>query len=175
MMRFFRPLAFIAVLASAAPVCAQDIPAWAVDLRLGKPIFITLLNGDRIEGVGGSVTADGITVATPVGVRTARFGDIRRLQRRDSVWNGVWIGAASGAGLGIIAAVADANDDDYYTSATEEWAAVVIGGALYGALIGWGVDALIKGRTTIFDNQGATRVTVAASPRSVTGRVIVTW
>jgi hypothetical protein len=175
MIRFFRLVAFVALLFCASPVRAQQIPGWTMDVRLGKPLFVTLTNGNRIEGVAGSVTTDGVTVATPVGVMTVKFADIGRVQRRDSVWNGVWIGAATGAGLGIITVAADANDDDYYASAGEERAAVVIGGALYGALIGWGVDALLKGRTTIFDAAGATRVSLAVGPRSVGGRFSVTW
>lgn len=170
--RFFL-LALLAGVPSEA--LAQAPPDWTLGIDLGKPLFVTLANGERMEGTAGSVSADGVVVATPVGVLTARFTDIRKVERRDPVRNGVWIGAAVGAALGVALALDDASCP-YDADGCGSGAAVIpVGGALYGALIGWGIDTLIKGRTTLVDTSRAPRVSVAAGPKGVTARLMVSW
>jgi hypothetical protein len=161
---------------------AQTPPDWSMKVRLGKPLYVTLLNGDRLEGLAGSVTEEGIAVATPVGVRTAKFGDIRIVERRDGPWNGVLTGALVGAGIGLLAIAADdvcgdTADFGYDNgSCSAEAAAVPVAAAIYGGLIGWGIDTLIKGRTTLFDSKGqGTKLSFAATPDGVRGRVTFSW
>ena len=170
-------LALICIVPAVAS--AQQLPDWTLDVRLGRPLYLTLLTGERVEGVAGSVTAEGVAVATPVGVRTARFADIRRVERRDGPWNGIWIGTAVGAALGVAAMASTDGCQEYggYGSMTcsDEAGFLVVGGALYGGLIGWGVDTLLKGRSTLFDDAGATRVSLAAGPHGVSGRLTIGW
>lgn len=151
---------------------AQAPPGWTMKVKVGAPIFITMDNGDRIEGLAGSVTGDGVTVATPAGVRTAAFTGIQRAERRDGPKNGVWIGAGLGAALGF-AGMAEA--DCPYESCRSEAAVLPIGGALYGALIGWGVDTLIKGRRVIFDRGSAPMVSLTAGRGTLGARLVFTW
>lgn len=170
--RFFL-LALLAGVPSEA--LAQAAPDWTLGIRLGKPLFVTLSNGARVEGTAGSVSAEGLEVATPVGVRTARFADIRRVEVRDSVRNGIWIGAGVGAALGVAAALDDATCPFNSGGCGSEAAVLPVGAALYGALIGWGIDTLIKGRTALVDTSSAPRVSVAAGPTGVAARVMVSW
>jgi len=159
---------------------AQAPPDWTLKVKLGRPLYVTMLNGERVEGVAGSVTEEGITVATPVGVRTAKYAEMRKVDRRDGPWNGVLIGSAVGFAIGLAAVVTDDGcEDNPYGIATDcsnEEAAIAVAGALYGGLIGWGIDTMRKGRTNIFDsNRATTRVSFAASPKRLSGRVTVSW
>jgi hypothetical protein len=147
-------------------------------MKLGRPVYVTLLSGERIEGLAGSVTPDGISIATPIGVKTAQFSDIRRVQRRDGPWNGIWIGTAVGAAVGVATMLSDdsCSDDAGFSDACgSEDGYLVVAGALYGGLIGWGVDTLLKGRSTLFDNVGGTKVSFSASPRGASGRISLSW
>lgn len=171
--RFLAVLTFVGCFPCAA--LAQRPPDWTLSVEVGKPLFVTMSNGDRLEGVAGSVTVDGITVATPTGVRTGAFPEIRRVEKRDSVWNGVWIGTAIGAGLGIAAALDDSTCPNNSRGCESEAAVLPLGGALYGALIGWGIDALVKGRTTIFSERAPATVAFATKPRGASVSVAVKW
>lgn len=162
--------------ASAVPpvALAQEPPHWSRDVNIGAPLFVTMVSGERLEGVAGSVTTDGIAVATPAGVRTAAFADIVRVQRRDAVWNGVWIGAASGTAIGLVAMFTDACPDNS-PGCRSEAAALPIAGALYGALIGWGLDALVKGRTTIYESKAPPTLSLLAGRGAIGARVAFGW
>lgn len=170
--RWFVILAFVCVPSSAF---AQSPPEWTLGIRLGKPLFVTLQNGERLEGVAGSVTAEGIGVATPIGVQTAKFSDIRKVERRDSLWNGVAIGAGVGAATGLAASLDDDTCPDNSRGCESLEVPLSVVGALYGALIGWGIDALIKGRTTTYDSGNAPRVSFSATPKGVSARLMVSW
>src|SRR3954463_3347222 len=82
----FRSVAVIALLSWTSPAFAQHVPDWTTTVKLGRPLYVTLLSGERLEGIAGSVTPDGITVATPIGVKTAPFADIRCVEKRDGPW-----------------------------------------------------------------------------------------
>ncbi|HXG54861.1 MAG TPA: hypothetical protein VNJ03_05730 [Vicinamibacterales bacterium] len=134
-----KKLLWFGVLASVCSVpssaFAQSPPEWTLGIRLGKPLFVTLQNGERLEGVAGSVTGEGIGVATPIGVRTAAFSDIRKVERRDSPWNGVWIGAGAGTALGLAAALDDDTCPDNARGCEAEAGVLPIAGAVDGQLV----------------------------------------
>jgi hypothetical protein len=173
----FRSLAVVALLFCASPVFAQQVPDWTTTVKLGRPLFVTLFSGERVEGIAGTVAPEGISVATPAGVKTVHYGDMRRVEKRDGPWNGIWIGTAIGTGLGIAAALSDdgCQTDFGVRVCSDVSAGYVVAGSVYGALIGWGVDTLIKGRSTVFDNAGATKISFAASPQGVSARVSLRW
>lgn len=176
MLNMFRCFGVLALVCCAPlTALAQRAPDWTQKIKLGKPLFVTLDNGVRVEGTAGSVSLDGIVVATPVGVRTVTYGDIRKVERRDSLWNGVWIGAAVGGALGLAVMLDDSTCPDRTAGCRSEAAVAPVGGALYGALIGWGVDALVKGRTTIFKGEQGPRLSVAAAPGGVSAHLTVGW
>ena len=148
-------------------------PDWTLKLQLGKPVFLTTQAGERVEGVTGQITADAIVVSTPVGIREVRYRELRRAEKRDALWTGAAIGAATGVALGI-AVVANADCGSSQQCGAEK-GGVVMGGALYGALIGWGLDALVKGKTTVFEAESPVRVTVAPRRGGMQANVALSW
>ena len=160
------------VLALPSSTQAQ-VPAWAQEIKLGKPLFLTTAAGERIEGVAGQVTPDAILVATPVGVRSVPYRELRRAEKRDALWTGAAIGAGVSAGVSfvVIATNADCTTDH----CRSENAAAVIGGAIYGGLIGWGLDALVKGKTTVFDSDMSVRVGMAPKRGGLSAGVTFNW
>lgn len=162
----------IALLVLPASALAQP-PDWTLRLQLGKPVFLTTQSGERVEGVTGQITPEAIVVSTPAGIREVRYRELRRAQKRDALWTGAAIGAATGAALGI-AAVAN-SDCGSSTQCGAEEGGVVMGGALYGALIGWGLDALVKGKTTVFEAESPVKVTVAPRRGGMSAAVAISW
>ena len=170
MTRFLLALVILTILPASA--VAQP-PEWTLKLQLGKPVFLTTQAGERVEGVTGQITPEAIIVSTPAGIREVRYRDLRRAEKRDAVWTGAAVGAATGAAFGF-ALVADA-DCGSSSQCGAEKGGVVIGGALYGALIGWGFDALVKGKTTVFEGEPTTKVTLVPQRGGVSAHAIFSW
>ena len=144
--------ALIVLIAIPTAAFAQP-PDWTLKLQLGKPVFLTTQSGERVEGVTGQITPDAIVVSTPAGIREVRYRDLRRAEKRDALWTGAAVGAGIGAALGIAVV---ANGECRPTSCNAEETGFVFGSAIYGALIGWGLDALVKGKTTLFEAESST-------------------
>jgi hypothetical protein len=108
----------------------------------------------RIVGVSGDI------VTTTVGDDTWRLSlnDVKRVRARrsDSLFNGALIGAGAGVASGL-----------FLCSLTETWencrddVGPMFRIAAIGAGIGIGIDALIRGRRTIYEAPGATRLHLA--------------
>ena len=163
--------AMIVVLGLPAAASAQP-PDWTLKLQLGKPVFLTTQNGDRVEGVTGQITPDAIVVSTPAGIRTIPFRELRRAQKRDALWTGAAAGAGIGAALGIAVV---ANGECRPQQCHAEETGFVIGSAIYGALIGWGLDALVKGKTTVFDSDVSVRVGMMPRRGGMSAGVAIDW
>jgi hypothetical protein len=165
----------VAMLALLLPTeaFAQPLPDWAERIELGKPLFITMTSGDRVEGIAGQVTTGEVVVATPMGIRTVRYAEIRKVEKRDSVWSGVAIGTAVGLGIGILWR---ASIDCGSPTCSNEANAVIGGGAFYGALFGWGIDKALKGRQTLFQsNESPNRVSLSVRPGAIGVRAVIAW
>lgn len=168
-----RTVAAVMMVVGLPVASAAQPPKWTEQVQLGKPIFVTTHAGDRVDGVAGQVTVEGLVISTPVGIRTVTYREMRHAQKRDALWTGAAIGAAVGAGLGI-AVIANSDCGSSQQCGAEE-GGVVIGGALYGALIGWGLDALVKGKTTLFQSEGTTSVSVVPRRGGLAARATFTW
>lgn len=174
--RLIQALVLVTCTLTPSITAAQAPPEWTTEIRLGKPIFAVTATGERVEGVAGQVTGDGVLIATAVGVRTVAYTDIRKLEARDSVWTGVWIGAAIGAGLGLIVALDDSTCPQKTPGCRSEAAVAPLGGAIYGALIGWGIDAAVKGRRTIYESGGSgASVRLDVGRDGVAARFAIRW
>lgn len=138
---------------------AQIAPQWALEIKPGETLLITTQPGERLEGAASGVAGDGIDVRTSEGLKTARYRDILKVQRRDAVRNGVLIGAGLGAAIASIPLVYG-NECRYETCGSQ--LGFPIAGVVAGAAIGWAIDGAIKGWTTIFD--AGARATVSARP-----------
>jgi hypothetical protein len=125
----------------------------------GRIVWITESGGreekTRIVGVSG----DTVTITAGEDIRRLRTTDVMRVRVRhsDSVLNGALIGAGAALGSGLL-----------LCSLTETWencrddvGPMLAIGAI-GAGAGIGIDALIRGRRTIFEApQGSTRLYAA--------------
>lgn len=175
-MRTCRWLLLILVVGAPSEALAQSPPEWTAGIKLGKPLFVTLANGVEVDGAARNVSPDGLVIATAVGERIVAFRDIRQVQRKDSAWNGVLLGAGAGLALGILAGPNDPCDNGFLSDlCVIEKRMLAGGGVIAGGFIGWGIDAMIEGRSTLFEGSVAPRVLLAATPKGMSARLIVSW
>lgn len=173
MWTLIRSVAAVVMLGLPAAALAQPLPDWAARAQIGKPLFVTTTSGERVEGVLGQLSPDGVVVATPAGVRTVPYDEIGKVEKRDSVWSGVAIGTAVGLGIGSLLR---ANVDCDTRACAAEANALVSGGAFYGAAIGWGIDKALKGRQTLFESRRpASRVFFNIQRDGIGMRAVMTW
>lgn len=87
-------------------------------------------------------------------------------RRSDPVWNGLLLGAATGAGIGAVA--------DYYDDC-EECHDALYGSILYGAGIGVLIDALWREKRRPSPSTSGAPIVVHAGPGAVSVHARVTW
>lgn len=175
------PVVLALILVALAPSIAGAQPAapdWTLKVKLGKPVFVTMLNGEMWEGIAGQVTSDSVVVSTPAGVRTLPLAGIQKVQRRDALWTGAAIGAVAGAAFGIAEVQRvdcqpneHPNDPDFCDGATP----FTVTAAVMFGLIGWGIDALVKGRSTVFDRSRAPQVSLTLGPKAIGASARISW
>jgi hypothetical protein len=140
---------------SAQPRQGSGSPANA--LIPGTTVWITDFNGleERARVVG----LDGDIVTTTAGgeTRRRRTTDIMRIKARrsDSLVNGALIGAGAAIASGLL-----------LCRAMEPWdvcndAGPIVRFGAFGAGIGIGIDALIRGRRTVYEARGSSRLDFA--------------
>lgn len=131
---------------AAAPAAAQKVTSLDdVDFAklMGKPLRIVDEHGIERHGKLRAASDGQLRLLVPAGEVIVRFAEVRSLDRRDSVGEGLLIGVlwppiafALGAGQG-------------FDSEREAWVALPLQMALLGA-IGAGIDALNKGWTNVY-------------------------
>jgi len=165
----------------AAPSSAQTVPASFPDLQfLVRP-------GDRVvvidaAGVAtkGRISAlDGSTLSIKSGDGERRFGEeevvVIRQRTHDSVLNGVIIGAAVGAGLGLVSELSCSALDEYcpYTGL------VTIGSAIWGTFAGATVDLLHRTPRDVFRRPVAAAKSLTIAPvverRGAGAQIALRW
>jgi hypothetical protein len=145
-----RPTCFVIVLVIPAHVFAQTVPSgWTRIPPIGKRVFVINNASDETAGRLEEVTVDEVVLQTASGRRTIPLTDIRTVQRTDPAWTGLLIGGAAGLALGLSIRVENACPQRTQGCLNEVRGARV-GFPLWGALVGWGLDALYKGRKTIY-------------------------
>lgn len=144
-------VSFWSAIPGAAEVSAQPALSFEQLEVLVKP-------GDKVEvmGADGTSTKGEIESLTPALLRLAINGRVRdyaqkdaieiKQKKGDSLWNGALIGAASGAGFGVLDWIAEGGCDCTYG---EVAAGIGLFSAM-GAGIGVGIDALITHHKTIY-------------------------
>jgi hypothetical protein len=150
------------VLISAMPAAAQTSGTARPDLsnllKPGMTVWITDSSGQeqqaRIVGVSGgaiTTTVNGVS-------RRLTPNDIRRVQTRgsDSLLNGALIGA----GVAIASGLFLCTRTEPWRNCRDDVGPMLRIGAI-GAGAGIGIDALIRGRQTIFEADGAASVRMA--------------
>jgi hypothetical protein len=113
------------------------------------------------ETRGRVATLSGVVLTLSVDATRREFAeaDVRRIdrRRRDSIWNGLLIGAGAGALVGFTRG-RSLDSDGCPRSGIECGQGAVIGtvsGALWGAVGGWIADALTRKRETIYVVHGS--------------------
>jgi len=174
-------IGFVCVLtfAAAAPAAAQDSFASVQDrLRPGDTVVIVDDGGVETRAKVLSVGVSELRVSSDGHERVWREENTWRIARHgDSVRNGMMWGAVAGAGAGVVGGLALASllMNEGHDSAGP-FLFVVGAGALSGAGIGAGFDALIRGRTLIYQKRSQRVVlTPSLTPRVQGLRVAVNF
>ena len=164
---------FAVIIALGLPaVAGAQSPGWTEKVQIGEPVFITTRAGDRVDGIAGQVTTEGLVVSTPIGTRTVPYREMRRVERRDPAWTGAVIGAATGIFAGIVAALVS---DCHGRQCQAEERGLVMTGALYGVITGWTVDFNHSGKSTIFKSDASAKVTVAPRRGGLSAAIAFNW
>ena len=119
----------------------------------GETVIVLDAAGREIRGRAASLSDASLTVTFDTTRRQFDAADVRRIdrQRRDSVRNGVLIGAAAGALAGFAMGKSLDSPDCARTSTCGEGPMIgAFGGAFWGALGGWIADAVMRKRETIY-------------------------
>jgi hypothetical protein len=174
--RLFLVAFFAAACASAvsAQTAQPAQPDGQSALTPGMTVWITESGGREQKARVVAVSGDAVTTAAGEERRTVPWTDIARVRARrsDSVLNGALIGAGAAVASGL-----------FYCRMMEPWDICNDPGPLFrigaiGAGIGIGVDALIRGRTTIYEAaHGSTRLHAAPiiGPHTAGVRVSVSF
>ena len=162
-------LASACVLFAPAAALAQTAETGAAvraELRPGDPVWIETTDGRTLRARFSSLIEDAIVLTDGVPLRRIRLGDVRRIQARDSVANGIRngaiAGAAAGAGFGIFLSTVFCEVDDCGDQLRRDLPAVFMLAAIGaggGGLLGWGIDHALDGRRLVFEQ--TTRVSIA--------------
>ena len=168
-------LATLGFLLVPTSVCAQDPAATALANRLkpGNVIEVTDGNGDRQTGTFRGFDASAIKVFRDGREVTIPDARIRKVVHRDSLWNGIIIGAASGAFAGMLGAFQMQSGQCTYLGpggdGCDTGAGVIVGGIALGLAGGAAIDALRK--DTVFERaarNGKVQVEMRVNEPSVT-------
>ena len=173
----------IAVLAAAlTPVLAlaQEPPrAWPTG-DAGTMSTVSVLDDSGVEVTGRLVRLDTSTIVVRVDDAERQFeaSRVRRIDRRgDSLGNGLIIGAIVGAAVGAFTyGLADCPGDNRSGPCPRARTAMFLGTTGTYAALGAGIDALVAGRTTVYE-AGPTASPSAQAPvaRATALSLRLTW
>ena len=173
-------LGAIAILASvASPARAQDVPA----LNGGTGVWVTTNDGDEQHGTVVAVSPTELVLRIDGVVRSIAIQDVRRIEGRDGLGNGVrnggLVGAAILGGFGVFLSYALCDIPDGCLPHDFGPIAVLAGlGAGTGMAAGAIIDAAIGGRRLLYASSGASfvlKVTPTLSAHTFGARADITW
>ena len=125
-------------------------------VRKGDVLTITDVASRETRGRLFDLGADSLTLADGQSRRVFHASDIAQIQRRgDSIINGTLLGAGIAGLLGVLSTTL-AESEQCEGSYPGCDSAVVLG-IFLGAMVGAGVDAAIRGRTTVYRRHAAVR------------------
>jgi hypothetical protein len=176
-----RPLTLVLVLVLALPTHALAQPPterWKRPPPLGKRVFVITNAGDETAGRLEEVTPDGVVLTTATGTgRTIPFSTIRTVQRTDPAWTGLLIGAGAGVALGLSLRLQDVDTicPQRSPSCEREVKFAPVQYGIGGGLLGWGLDALYKGRKTFYSAGPASRARLTITPQGIAVRAVMSF
>jgi hypothetical protein len=116
----------------------------------GDLVYLTDMNGKEQQATIRSLASALMQVEIAGTSRELQAGDVRRIRvtRRDSLWNGVAIGAGIGASLGLFSSTVGecAPSPGCVVSGT-------LGLAGMAAVVGWLIDQSVQKRVVVYDAQ----------------------
>lgn len=130
------------------------------ELRRGDGVYITDPDGRRVKTDVTDVSPSLLTVTDGQDTWTLSEMEVSKIERRDSLQNGIWIGMA--AGVGTLVAICNSRggwlkiSDDECPYIVQHWG---IPGVAATAIAGAIVDAHIT--KTLYESPGAARLSVA--------------
>jgi len=142
-------------LLSGATSAAQTVAGSFEDLRFkvkaGDTVYVTGEDGKERKARIIDLTASSLVISTGAGQDDLTESRVKRIRQRrpDRLWNGALIGFIAG-GAGSLAGAKALESPPGSCSGGCVAGNVLFGGGL-GALIGLGIDALIKGKQTIYE------------------------
>lgn len=145
-------LVTLAAVSVAVPALAQTTLPNLLPTGVGT-VYVLDDAGTETRGTLLRIDPDAIVVATDAGERRFEAVRVKRIQKRgDSLRNGAIIGAVLGAVMSALTAgISDCSGNDPGGSCPGSRAAIfILGIGIYSA-IGTGIDALITGRTTLYE------------------------
>ena len=117
-----------------------------------QTIYVKDTSGRETAGKLLHLNPDSLVLLVDGGERRVDLNDVTRIQKRDSLRNGTLIGLTAGVVMGIIAGgLSDCPSGEPGGScAGFRVVAVAVSGGVYAGL-GAGIDALVRGRSTLYE------------------------
>jgi len=143
-----------------SPSDQSDLATFQARVPIGDVVYVTDATGLSLKGKLAAASGEALLVRVAAETRRIPVRDIRRIQwqQRDSLLNGILIGAAVGAAPGVYWLVADPNE--CRGMCPEEYAFIAI-----GAIVGGLIDRAVTDRLTVYSTQSSSRwshITVGA-------------
>lgn len=142
------------------------------ELRIGDGIYVTDAAGQRIKGNVGNLSATALELRTRNGSTTLKAGGIRRIERQDSLENGIGLAILAGFGGAYASCYLEhLASDDYCYATAYSFLPAMAASIFLGAML----DA--SRHRTIYEAPGPTRVTWSptVSDRHLGLRAAIAW
>ena len=172
MTRVARTVAFVLFAAGhAALASGQTVPSTFQDLqfvvRPGDRVMVVDMEGTRTSGRISELDESALSIRSGDGERRFRPEQVLVIRHRqpDSIRNGVALGAAIGAGLGVITELSCGGNDDYCPQ--PGW--VTLGTTMWGMGIGMFADLLHETPRDVF-RRGSDRASRSLTVAPLIGR-----
>ena len=156
---------------------SAPLAAWQ-RVKPGREVWVTTSSGELVHGEVAEVSGRNLSIRRKTGDVSLVLDDVRIVEGRDSLKNGILIGGAAGAAAGATlftwAARVFCESD---SCESFEGAAFVLGGSAgfaVGGLIGAMVDSAISGRRTLYERSSVRGIPVATRQQKSLG-VVVSW
>ena len=126
-------------------------------LQPGDRVYVTDTHGQRTKGTLRDLVAASLIVTVGGDTRDFSETSITKVERRDSIENGIWIGLAAGVGMTVVACKRNHPEDCPYLVAYAGFPTIAA-----GAILGGVIDLLV--RKTLYlapDSNVSSRLTLS--------------
>jgi hypothetical protein len=149
-----RCLTILALTLVPLPICAQETAkSWpGLDTTRLLTVYVLDDTGQETEGKLLRLDVDSLVILAAGTERRFDADSVRRIEKRDGLKNGAIIGSVFGVLAGILTAgMSDCPGEDPSGPCPAAHAALALISVGTWAAVGTGIDALIPGRTTLYE------------------------